>query len=206
MTTEHLETSPDEYDDPVETAEAPVTPTPRGKWYVVNTLSGHEQKARTGLQARIVSLGLEDRIYEVLIPTQQVTEFKKGRKETVERKLYPGYLLVRCDLDDDTWLAIRNTPGISGFAGQNQRTQQPTPLSRKEAENIIGKAEAAPARVAPKEAYSAGETVRVVNGPFSDFLGTVTETLAEQNRIKISLNILGRETLVELDFEQVRRP
>lgn len=187
------------------------TPTParlpvRGKWYVVNTLSGHEQKARTGLQARITSLGLEDRIHEVLIPMQQVTEFKKGRKETVERKLYPGYLLVRCDLDDETWLAIRHTPGISGFAGQNQRSQQPTPLSAKEAASIMGKADEAPKLATRDETYAAGETVRVTNGPFSDFLGVVTETLPEQNRLKIVLDIFGRETPVELDFDQVRRP
>jgi transcriptional antiterminator NusG len=178
----------------------------RGKWYVVNTLSGHEQKARSGLQARVNSMGLQDRIHEVLIPMQQVTEFKKGKKETVERKLYPGYLLVRCDLDDETWLAIRHTPGISGFAGQNQRSQQPTALSAKEAERIIGKAEEAP-KIAPRpETYTAGDAVRVTNGPFADFLGTVTETLPEQNRVKISLDIFGRETLVELDFDQIRRP
>lgn len=178
----------------------------RGKWYVVNTLSGHEQKARTGLQARITSLGLADRIHEVLIPTQQVTEFKKGRKETVERKLYPGYLLVCCDLDDDVWLAIRNTPGISGFAGQNQRNQQPSALTRKEVERILGKADEAPQPAKPTESYIAGETVRVVSGPFADFLGAVTETLPEQNRLKIVLDIFGRETSVELDFDQVRRP
>lgn len=178
----------------------------RGKWYVVNTLSGHEQKARDGLNARIVSLGLQDRIHEVLLPTTKVTEFKKGRKETVERKLYPGYLLIRCDLDDDTWFAIRNTPGISGFAGQNQRGQQPVPLSAKEVERITGTASAAPAPATPRATYTDGETVRVINGPFADFLGTVTGAVPEQNRLTIVLNIFGRETPVELTFEQVQRP
>lgn len=187
-------------------AETPYTPMPRGRWYVVNTLSGHEQKARGGLIGRIASLGLEDRIHEVLIPTAPVVEFKKGRKETVERKLYPGYLLVRCDLDDETWFAIRHTPGISGFAGQNQRGQRPVPLSTKEAERIIGKATDAPVPARPTETYAAGDTVRVTNGPFADFLGTVTETVPAQNRLKIVLDIFGRETPVELDFDQVRRP
>lgn len=189
------------------TAESDAPAPTRGKWYVVNTLNGHEQKARTGLLARITSLGMQDRIHEVLIPMEKVTEFKKGRKETVERKLYPGYLLVRCDLDDDTWLAIRHTPGISGFAGQNQRTQQPAPLSAREVANVLGKTSQAPLPAnAPRTAYSAGETVRVINGPFADFVGTVSEVLAEQNRVKIVLDIFGRETLVELDFEQVKRP
>jgi transcriptional antiterminator NusG len=179
----------------------------RGKWYVVNTLNGHEQKARAGLLARIASLGVQDRIHEVLIPTEKVTEFKKGRKETVERKLYPGYLLVRCDLDDDTWLAICHTPGISGFAGQNQRIQQPVPLSAREVANMLGKASEAPVPAnARRTVYSTGEIVRVVNGPFADFVGTVSEVFPGQDRVKIILDIFGRETLVELDFEQVKRP
>lgn len=203
MSNENTDNLPDDHEETNEAA--PVRP-PRGKWYVVNTLSGHEQKARTGLQSRIASLGLADRIHDVLIPTQQVTEFKKGRKETVERKLYPGYLLVCCDLDDDTWIAIRNTPGISGFAGQNQRSQQPTALSQKEVDRILGKADEAPRPAKPTETYATGETVRVVSGPFADFLGTVTEALPGQNRLKIVLDIFGRETSVELDFEQVKRP
>lgn len=203
MTNEYTPTGEGQHD---ETADTTPPRRIRGKWYVVNTLSGHEQKARTGLQSRIASLGLADRIHEVLIPTQQVTEFKKGRKETVERKLYPGYLLVCCDLDDETWIAIRNTPGISGFAGQNQRSQQPTALSQKEVDRILGKADEAPRPAKPTETYAAGETVRVVSGPFADFLGTVTEALPGQNRLKIVLDIFGRETSVELDFEQVKRP
>lgn len=204
MTNEDTGTPVGEHPD--ETHDSTAKHHRHGKWYVVNTLSGHEQKARTGLQARIASLGLEDRIHEVLIPTQQVTEFKKGRKETVERKLYPGYLLVCCDLDDETWMAIRNTPGISGFAGQNQRSQQPSALTRKEVDRIIGKADEAPRPAKPTETYAPGETVRVVSGPFADFLGTLTETLPEQNRLKIVLDIFGRETPVELDFDQVKRP
>lgn len=184
----------------------PRTMTTRGKWYVVNTLSGHEQKARKGLLSRVTALGLEGRIYEVLIPTQQITEFNKGRKQTVERKLYPGYLLVCCELDDDTWMAIRNTPGISGFAGQNQRNQQPSALSSTEVLRIIGVGQEAPLPAGPTAAYANGETIRVIAGPFAGFLGNVIEVLIEQNRIKIALDIFGRETIVELDFEQVRRP
>lgn len=192
--------------DDTRTPADTTAPRALGKWYVVNTLSGHEQKARNGLLARIASLRLEDRIHEVLIPTAKVTEFKKGRKETVEQKLYPGYLLIRCDLDDDTWLAIRHTPGISGFAGQNQRTQQPAPLSAKEVERILGKADQAPLVRTTGTAYQAGDAVRVIAGPFAEFLGTVTDTLSEQNRIRIVLDIFGRETPVELDFEQVQKP
>ena len=206
VTVMNNETAGDEPGTNDEAMSNPRTLTARGKWYVVNTMRGHEQKARNGLLSRIATLGLENRIYEVLVPTQQITEFRKGRKETVERKLYPGYLLVCCELDDDTWMAIRNTPGISGFAGQNQRNQQPSALSLKEVLHIIGAGQEAPLLAGPTESYTNGETVRVISGPFAGFLGSVIEALLEQNRIKIALDIFGRETIVELDFEQVRRP
>lgn len=177
----------------------------RGSWYVVNTLSGHEQKACAGLRARVSSLALEERIHEVLVPTQQVTVFKKGRKETLERKLYPGYLLVRCELDDEVWLAIRHTPGISGFAGQSHRSQRPAPLSAKEVAAIMGKADEKQVASRQVPDYAPGSIVRVVGGPFAEFLGTVTESLA-QNRLRLVLDIFGRETPVELDVDQVCRP
>jgi len=172
---------------------------------VVNTLSGHEQKASAGLKARVSSLSLEGRIHEVLLPTQQVTVFTRGRKETTERKLYPGYLLVRCDLDDEVWFAIRHTPGVSGFAGQNQRSQRPTPLSAKEAAAVVGKVVEKPASSKQTMGYPVGSVVKVVAGPFAEFVGTVTTPLS-QNRLRLVLNVFGRETPIELDADQVRRP
>jgi len=178
----------------------------KGRWYALTTLTGHEQKALKGLQARISSLRLGDRIHEVMIPMQEVIEFKKGRKTNVRRKLYPGYLFVRCDLDDETWVAIRHTPGISGFAGQSEKAQRPTPLSARESAALSGGKEDAKPAILRDDSFAAGETVRVVSGPFADFLGVVSAILPEQNRLKVVLDVFGRGTPIELDADQVRLP
>jgi transcriptional antiterminator NusG len=178
-----------------------------GRWYVVHTYSGYENKVRSNMGNVVASRGLEDRVFEVVIPMEDVDEFKGGKKVTVQKKVFPGYLLVRCDLDDDTWGAVRNTPGVTGFVGPGTK---PTPLSRREVENILQvKAEgvpgAAPKRTRARLEYEVNETVRVKEGPFADFSGQISEINEDQLKLKVLVNIFGRETPVELEFSQVAK-
>ena len=188
-------------------AETPAWAKP-GKWYVVHTQSGYEKKVEINLKNRIESMDMSDSIYEIVVPMEDVVEFKGGRKQTVQKKVFPGYLLVRCEMDDDTWFCIRNTPGVTGFVGQSHKGQKPTPLSRKEVETFLtakGDGAEAPKRKAPKMEYSEGESVRVKEGPFADFNGTVAEINTDHMKLKVLVNIFGRETLVEMDFSQVAK-
>ena len=194
----------DEDDTP---AETPAWAKP-GKWYVVHTQSGYEKKVDLNLRARISSMDMGDSIYEIVIPMEDVVEFKQGRKQTVQKKVFPGYLLVRCEMDDDTWFCIRNTPGVTGFVGQSHKGQKPTPLSRREVETFLsakGDGQDAPKRKAPKMEYEVGESVRVKEGPFADFNGSVAEINTDHMKLKVLVNIFGRETLVEMDFSQVAK-
>ena len=179
-----------------------------GQWYVVHTQSGYEKKVEINLKSRIQSMDMGDSIYEIQVPMENVVEFKQGRKQTVQKKVFPGYLLVRCNMDDETWFCIRNTPGVTGFVGQTQKGQRPTPLSRKEVDMFLsakGDGAAAPARKAPKLDYEVGESVRVKEGPFADFNGTIAEINTDHMKLKVLVNIFGRETLVEMDFSQVAK-
>jgi transcriptional antiterminator NusG len=177
-----------------------------GRWYVVHTYSGYENKVRSNLFNVMASRNMEDRVFEVVIPMEDVVEFKAGKKVTVQKKVFPGYLLVRCDLDDDVWGAIRNTPGVTGFVGPGTK---PTPLSRREVESILQvKAEgteASPKRTRPRLEYEVNETVRVKEGPFADFSGQIAEINEDQLKLKVLVNIFGRETPVELEFSQVAK-
>jgi transcription termination/antitermination protein NusG len=176
-----------------------------GRWYVVHTYSGYENKVRSNMGNVVASRGIEDRVFEVVIPMEDVVEFKGGKKVTVQKKVFPGYLLVRCDLDDDTWGAIRNTPGVTGFVGPGTK---PTPLSRREVENILQVKEEgveAPKRSRPRLEYEVDETVRVKEGPFADFSGQIAEINEDQLKLKVLVNIFGRETPVELEFSQVAK-
>jgi transcriptional antiterminator NusG len=177
-----------------------------GRWYVVHTYSGYENKVRSNMGNVVASRGIEDRVHEVVIPMEDVVEFKGGKKVTVQKKVFPGYLLVRCDLDDDTWGAIRNTPGVTGFVGPGTK---PTPLSRREVENIlqvkVEGGEAPAKRSRPRLEYEVDETVRVKEGPFADFSGQIAEINEDQLKLKVLVNIFGRETPVELEFSQVAK-
>jgi transcriptional antiterminator NusG len=179
-----------------------------GKWYVVHSQSGYEKKVKANLEARIQSMNMEEKIFETVIPMEDVVEFKNGRKQVVQKKVFPGYLLVRCDMDDASWYCIRNTPGVTGFVGQSRFGQKPTPLSRREVETFLSVKgdghEAAPRRK-PKLEYQVGESVRVKEGPFADFSGQVVEINADHMKLKVLVNIFGRETPVELDFSQVSK-
>jgi transcriptional antiterminator NusG len=177
-----------------------------GRWYVVHTYAGYENKVKSNLHSRAVSMSMEDRIYEVVIPMEDVVEFKNGKKVVVQKKVFPGYLLCRCELDDDSWSVIRNTPGVTGFVGPGTK---PTPLSRHEVEGILQvKVEGgdAPAkRSRPRLEHEVGETVRVKEGPFADFSGQIAEINEDQLKLKVLVNIFGRETPVELEFSQVAK-
>jgi transcription termination/antitermination protein NusG len=180
-----------------------------GAWYVVHTQSGYEKKVTANLGARIQSMNMEDRIFEVVIPMEEVEEFKNGRKQTVQKKVFPGYILVRCMMDDESWYCIRNTPGVTGFVGQSRHGQKPTPLSRREVQTFLAaKGDGTggmPTRKKPKLEYDVGESVRVKEGPFADFAGTIAEINADHMKLKVLVNIFGRETLVEMDFSQVSK-
>ncbi len=176
-----------------------------GQWYVVHTYAGYENKVKSNLESRIASMNMEDRIYEVVIPMEEVVEFKGGKKVTVQRKIFPGYLLTRAELDDDSWSVIRQTPGVTSFVGPGTK---PTPLSRAEVESILQVREEgveAPRARRPRLEYEVGETVRVKEGPFADFTGTVSEINEDQLKLKVLVNIFGRETPVELEFSQVAK-
>ena len=191
--------------------EAPVVDDPNkrpGKWFVVHTQSGYEKKVTANLNARIQSMNMEDKIYEIVIPMEEVDEYKNGKKQTVMKKVFPGYLLVRCQMDDESWYCVRNTPGITGFVGQAAKGQKPTPLSRREVKTFLTPktegVEAAPRRKAKLD-YEEGESVRVKEGPFADFTGEIAEINADHMKLKVLVNIFGRETLVEMDFSQVAK-
>jgi transcriptional antiterminator NusG len=193
----------DEYEDDEPFVVSPYDQP--GRWYVVHTYAGYENKVKSNLHSRTASMGMEDRIYEVVIPMEDVTEFKNGKKVIVQKKVFPGYLLCRCELDDDSWAVIRNTPGVTGFVGPGTK---PTPLSRREVEGILQvKVEGAeaPKRSRPRLEHEVGETVRVKEGPFADFSGQVAEINEDQLKLKVLVNIFGRETPVELEFSQVAK-
>jgi transcriptional antiterminator NusG len=193
-----------------EEAPAPRVESPYdrpGRWYVVHTQSGHEKKAQQNLAARTESMNMEERIYESVIPMEDVVEFRNGKKVVVQKKMFPGYLLVRAQLDDDAWYVVRNTPSIVNFVGSGGK---PSPLSRREVENFLQvKEEGAPATPAKRGKarleYEMGETVRVKEGPFADFSGEIVEINEDQLKVKVLVNIFGRETPVELEFSQVAR-
>ena len=177
-----------------------------GKWYVVHTQSGYENKVQGNLAQRIQSMNKEDSIHEVVIPLENVVEFKQGKRVEVQKKMFPGYILVRCRMNDEVWNVIRNTPGITGFVGS---ANKPTSLPRKEVESFLGTAGEADGQVVkrakPRMGYEQGETVRVKEGPFADFSGEIIEINEDQLKLKVLVNIFGRETPVELEFAQVAK-
>lgn len=179
-----------------------------GRWYVVHTQSGYEKKVKSNIEARIESMSMTGRIYEVVIPLEDVVEFRQGKKVVVQKKMFPGYLLVRARLDDDAWYVIRNTPAVTGFVGPGNK---PSRLKRAEVERFLGsKAEDEQAAPGQKQArtrklYDLGETVRVKEGPFADFSGEIIEINEDHMRVKVLVNIFGRETPVELEFAQVAK-
>jgi transcriptional antiterminator NusG len=196
-----------EFDDELEITLEPSPYDRPGDWYVVHTYAGYENKVKSNLANRIRSMHVEERIFEVVIPMEDVIEFKGGQKRVVQKKVFPGYLLVRMDLDDDSWYVVRNTPGVTGFVGPSGA--KPTPLGRKEVEDILGVAKPegviSEKKVRPRVEFEEGEQVRVVTGPFADFNGAISEIDVDRSKLKVLVNIFGRETPVELEFGQVAK-
>ena len=180
-----------------------------GSWFVVHTYAGYENKVKQNLEQRIRSQHAEDQIFEVAIPMEDVIEFKGGQRRVVPKKVFPGYVLVRMEMNDSSWRVVRDTPNVTGFVGPSGRGEKPTALSRKEVEDILGVAKpegpAAEKKVRPRVEFEEGEQVRVVTGPFADFNGAIAEIDVDRSKLKVLVNIFGRETPVELEFGQVAK-
>ena len=188
---------------PVETpAEIPIqSQAPaNAKWYVVHTYSGHENKVATNLKQRIETMKLADKIFDIIVPTRNIVTVKHGKKEEQKEKIFPGYILVKMVLDDTSWLAVRTTQGVTAFVGAGNK---PTPISDKEVDTILKFMQMEAPKY--KASFSVGEAVKIVDGPFADFLGTIDTIDEEKGKIKVLVSIFGRETPVELDFLQVAK-
>ncbi len=194
--------------DPAEQVRQQLRRLP-GEWYVVHSYAGYENKVKTNLESRINSLDMEDFIFQIEVPTEEVREIKDGKQKLVQRKVFPGYMLVRMDLNDDSWGAVRNTPGVTGFVGA---TSRPSPLSLDEVVKILAPATARdrPGQTGPAAKpmvvdYEVGESVTVMDGPFATLPATISEINPEQHKLKVLVSIFGRETPVELSFGQVTK-
>jgi len=173
------------------------------RWYVVHTYSGFEKAVVRSLKEHIRNAGVEDKFGEILVPTEEVVEMKGGQKRTSERKFFPGYVLVHMDMSDETWHLVKNVPKVSGFIGGSGT--KPTPITDKEAAAIVQQVAEGVEKPKPKFSFMPGEVVRVTEGPFQDFNGTVEDVNYEKNKVKVSVSIFGRMTPVELDFSQVEK-
>lgn len=179
----------------------PVEATVEGPaWYVIHCYSGYENKVRHNLEQRIETMGMKDKIFDVVIPTQEEIEVKDGKRKTVERHIFPGYVLVNLALSEESWYVVRNTPGVTGFVGMGNN---PTPLRPEEVSQIVKRMEAEAPTV--KVTFKVGERVRIVDGPFNDFRGMVAEIDMERTKVRVMVSFFGRETPVELDFLQVEK-
>ena len=170
------------------------------KWYVIHTYSGYENKVKANLDHRITSMDMERKIFEVVIPTEDVMEIKSGQKQITQKKVFPGYILVNMQLDDDSWYVVRNTPGVTGFVGSSNK---PVPLSNEEVDKILYQVVAGKPK--PKTEFTEGQSIKVIAGPLADFTGTISEINLDQNKLKVLVSIFGRETPVELSFNQVAK-
>ena len=170
------------------------------KWYVIHTYAGYENKVEANLKRRIASMHMENKIFNVAIPVEDVMELKGGKKSITQKKVFPGYLLVQMDLNDDSWYVVRNTPGVTGFVGSNAR---PIPLSSGEVDKILHRKGFEKPR--PRTEFVEGQTVRVVSGPLADFTGVISEINLDQSKVKVLVSIFGRETPVELTLDQVAK-
>ncbi|EIT84071.1 transcription antitermination protein NusG [Fictibacillus macauensis ZFHKF-1] len=170
-------------------------------WYVVHTYSGYENKVKTNLEKRVESMGMTDKIFRVLVPVEEETEVKNGKTKTAMKKVFPGYVLTEMIMTDDSWYVVRNTPGVTGFVGSAGAGSKPTPLLPEEVEHILKGMGLEEPRI--EVDYEIKESVRVKEGPFADFVGTIEEIDPTKRKLKVHVNMFGRETPVELDFTQV---
>ena len=175
---------------------------PNMKWYIIHSYSGFERKVRESLESRVHAFGLEEKIGRVLIPTEAVTEVRNGKKYTVERMFFPGYVLVEMDMDDHVWHVVKSTPRVTGFVGTGQ---QPTPLSEEEVQHIVYRAGESKDKPKLKVKFEKNETVRITEGPFATFTGVVDDVNDDRETLKVMVTIFGRSTPVELEFKQVEK-
>ena len=171
-------------------------------WYIVHVYSGFESKVKKALEERIATFSDSEKFGEIVVPTEQIVELVKGKRKTSSRKFYPGYILVQMDLNDETWHIVNNTEKVTGFLGGREK---PTPISEEEAQQILNRMEAGKLKPKPKYFFETGDEVRVIDGPFTNFNGTVDEVNPEKGKIKVLVSIFGRSTPVELDFVQVTK-
>ncbi|RQD76842.1 MAG: transcription termination/antitermination protein NusG [Candidatus Syntrophonatronum acetioxidans] len=170
------------------------------QWYVVHTYAGYENKVKTNLEKRVESMEMQDKIFRVLVPMEKEIETKNGKKRTAMKKVFPGYVLVEMIMEDDSWYVVRNTPGVTGFVGPGSK---PVPLSQEEVQHILKQMGVAEPRTRAR--FESGEQVRVLEGPFSNFIGVIKEVLLEKQKLKVLVSMFGRETPVELEFDQVEK-
>lgn len=185
--------------DQVYSEERPEADSER-RWYVIHCYSGYENKVKKNLESRITSMGMQDRIFQVIVPTEEQVELKGGQRRTTERRIFPGYILVEMMMDDDSWYVVRNTPGVTGFVGTGSK---PTPLRQEEVDRILKRMEAEAPTI--KVNFREGDSVQITDGPFKDFHGTVDNIDREKGKVRVMVNFFGRETPIELDFLQVER-
>ena len=170
------------------------------QWYVIHTYSGYENKVKTNLEHRISSMDMRDNIFQVVVPVENEVEVRDGQRRTVQRKIFPGYVLVEMFMNDDSWYVVRNTPGVTGFVGSGNK---PTPLQESEVKSILKQMKAEAPRV--KISFARGQSVRVIDGPFAEFIGVVDDLNHEKGKVRVLVSFFGRETPVELDFLQVEK-
>ena len=192
--------APVEVEEEVEETPEVTEPEDDRHWYVVHCYSGYENKVRHNLEQRIETMGMKDRIFDVVVPTEEEIEVKEGKRRTVERRVFPGYILVQMIMSEESWYVVRNTPGVTGFVGMGN---EPTPLRPEEVSSIIKRMEADAPRI--KLTYAMGAKVRIIDGPFNDFIGTVDHIDMERAKVRVMVSFFGRETPVELDFLQVEK-
>jgi len=200
---EEIEVATQPVDDSA-AAEMPAAKAPAQvegrEWYVVHSYSGYENKVKKNLEQRIETMGMQSKIFRVVVPTEEEVEIRDGQRRSSRRRVFPGYILVEMVMDDESWYVVRNTPGVTGFVGIGAR---PTPLSQEEVDKILRRMEVEQPRI--KVSFRIGETVRIIEGPFTDFMAVVDEFYAERGKVRVLVSFFGRETPVEMDFLQVER-
>ncbi|MEJ7894588.1 MAG: transcription termination/antitermination protein NusG [Solirubrobacteraceae bacterium] len=172
------------------------------RWYVVNTYSGHENKVKQNIEHRVTSLGQKRHLRQIVVPTETVTEIKDGQKESKEKRTMPGYVLVNMELNEESWSLVKNTPGVTGFVGASN---EPVPLTQPEVDRLLHRADATATKVPTRAQFNIGESVKVVSGPLSDFSGEISEINQDAAKLKVLVSIFGRETPVEVGFDQVKK-
>ena len=181
-------------------AEEPAAPTDDRQWYVVHCYSGYENKVHHAIEQRIETMGMQDKIFDVVVPTEEEIEVRDGKRRTVERRVFPGYILVQMIMNEDSWYVVRNTPGVTGFVGMGNK---PTPLRPEEVAQIVKRMESDAPKI--KVTFKEGQKVRIIDGPFNDFIGVVAEIDMDKGRVRALVNFFGRDTPIELDFLQVEK-